>query len=67
MAAQNFVSECGGPDLVAMAERRRDQRPPMPNLGAPEEVAGGIVFIAPDQASGIAGQILNVDGGHAAR
>ena len=39
----------------------------MPNLGAPEEVAGGIVFIAPDQASGIAGQILNVDGGHAAR
>jgi len=38
-----------------------------PKRGAPEEVAGGIVFIAPDQASDTAGQILNVDGGHAAR
>jgi NAD(P)-dependent dehydrogenase (short-subunit alcohol dehydrogenase family) len=39
---------------------------PMGRLGASEELANAIVFIASDEASFITGHILNVDGGHTA-
>lgn len=39
---------------------------PMGRLGLAEELANAIVFIASDEASFIAGHILNVDGGQTA-
>jgi len=39
---------------------------PLGRLGLSEEVAGGIVFIASDEARFITGHILNVDGGQSA-
>jgi NAD(P)-dependent dehydrogenase (short-subunit alcohol dehydrogenase family) len=39
---------------------------PLGRLGLSEEVADGIVFIAPDEARFITGHVLNVDGGHSA-
>src|SRR6202521_1275602 len=40
---------------------------PMGRLGLSEEVADGIVFIASDEARGITGHVLNVDGGMTAK
>jgi NAD(P)-dependent dehydrogenase (short-subunit alcohol dehydrogenase family) len=39
---------------------------PMGRLGLSGELANAIVFVASDDASFIAGHILNVDGGHSA-
>lgn len=45
-------------DLAALEEET-----PLGRIGAPEEVAQTIVFLASDRASFITGQVLNVDGG----
>jgi 3-oxoacyl-[acyl-carrier protein] reductase len=38
---------------------------PMSRIGAPEEVAAGVVFLASDEAAYITGQTLHVNGGMA--
>lgn len=45
-------------DLAALEEET-----PLGRIGAPEEVARAICFLASDRASFITGQVLNVDGG----
>lgn len=45
-------------DLAALEEET-----PLGRIGAPEEVAQAIIFLASDRASFITGQVLNVDGG----
>ena len=45
-------------DLAALAEET-----PLGRIGAPEEAAQAVVFLASDRASFITGQVLNVDGG----
>lgn len=45
-------------DLGALEEET-----PLGRIGAPEEVAQAIIFLASDRASFITGQVLNVDGG----
>lgn len=45
-------------DLAALEEET-----PLGRIGAPEEVAQTIIFLASDRASFITGQVLNVDGG----
>lgn len=39
---------------------------PLGRLGLSEEVADGIVFIAPNEARFVTSHVLNVDGGHSA-
>jgi len=39
---------------------------PLGRVGAPEEIARAIVFLAPDKASFVNGQILAADGGKTA-
>lgn len=48
---------------VVAAEMARLQS--IPRRGLPEDVAGGVVFLASDDASFITGQTLNIDGGWA--
>jgi 3-oxoacyl-[acyl-carrier protein] reductase len=38
---------------------------PLGRIGAPEEVAKAVAFLASDEAAYITGHILNVDGGMA--
>lgn len=45
-------------DLAALKEET-----PLGRIGAPEEAAQAVVFLASDRASFITGQVLNVDGG----
>ena len=45
-------------DLAALEEET-----PLGRIGAPEEAAQAVVFLASDRASFITGQVLNVDGG----
>jgi len=48
-----------------MAERMRQiaTAAPMKRLGKPEEIAGGVAFLASADASYITGQQITVDGG----
>jgi NAD(P)-dependent dehydrogenase (short-subunit alcohol dehydrogenase family) len=39
---------------------------PLGRLGAPDEIADAVLFIASDQARFITGQVLYVDGGYSA-
>jgi NAD(P)-dependent dehydrogenase (short-subunit alcohol dehydrogenase family) len=40
---------------------------PLKRIGAPEEIAQTIVFLASEQASFLTGQIVSVDGGKSAQ
>lgn len=53
-----------GPD--GMAEERREMylsKIPVGRLGEPEDIAGGVFYLASDEAGFITGEILNINGG----
>jgi 3-oxoacyl-[acyl-carrier protein] reductase len=52
----------GDPEQVRQEMARLQS---IPRRGLPEDVAGGVVFLASDAASFITGQTLNIDGGWA--
>lgn len=57
-------------DVFFTEEGAREQRAantPIPRLGAPEDVAYGVLFLASDAASYMTGSELVIDGGHSAR
>ena len=54
----DMVKVLGEETLKDLAEQT-----PLGRLGAPEDVAAAIAFLASDDASFITGQVLGVDGG----
>jgi len=45
-------------------QRRLVESIAMRRLGAPEDIAYGVLFFAADEASWVTGQVLSIDGGH---
>ena len=51
----------------AALRRLMEARHPMGRLGTPNEVAGGVLYLASDESSFVTGSVLSVDGGMTAR
>jgi NAD(P)-dependent dehydrogenase (short-subunit alcohol dehydrogenase family) len=53
----------GNPDFLASAAKKAVQGRALKRPGYPEDLVGGVVFLASDDARFISGQILAIDGG----
>jgi 3-oxoacyl-[acyl-carrier protein] reductase len=74
VATRGITVNCVAPGFIASAmtdvltpeqKERISKAIPMARLGAPEEVAASVVFLASDQAAYITGQTIHVNGGMA--
>ena len=72
VASRNITVNAVAPGMIvtdmtgALPEKTRDAligRIPLGRLGAPEDVAGAVCFLASDEAAYITGQVLAVNGG----
>lgn len=72
VASRNITVNCVAPGFIqtdmtdALADDQRDQllsKIPMKRMGAPEDIAQMVCFLASDQASYMTGQTLHVNGG----
>jgi 3-oxoacyl-[acyl-carrier protein] reductase len=72
VASRNITVNVVAPGLIAtdmtreLTEDARDvwtSRIPLKRLGAPEDVAAAVCFLASDEAAYITGQVLAVNGG----
>ncbi|MEE8371792.1 MAG: 3-oxoacyl-[acyl-carrier-protein] reductase [Sphingomonadales bacterium] len=74
VASRGVTVNCVAPGFIetpmtdVLSEAQKEQilgRVPMSRLGSPEEVAGGVVYLASQEAAYITGQTLHINGGMA--
>jgi NAD(P)-dependent dehydrogenase (short-subunit alcohol dehydrogenase family) len=54
-------------EQIEATNARRKMQHPIGRIGRPEEVAGGVVYLASDEASFVTGAVLAIDGGFTAQ
>jgi len=61
--APGFIKTLMTERLAAGVKEEMRKRIPLNRFGAPEDVAGVILFLVSDSAGYVTGQVINVDGG----
>lgn len=65
-ATERFAARANSKPDPDAYRRQREATIPIGRLVTPEEVAGAVVYLASDEASGVTGAVLLVDGGYTA-